>query len=295
MMFMAHVMDNRISNEIAVGLDPNSYEWQTLANKLTCKGPKVFDGDFAQYDGTLCAKILWKVLDIINDWYDDGPTNRLSRTTLWADIVHSVHACRGTLYQWTHSIPSGCPITAIVNSIYNSLSMRVVFLEMCPNRTIHDFEAHVSMNSYGDDNVVNISDEISEEFNQIVAAEGYSRIGMTYTDADKESELRPYKTLSEISFLKRFWVKDKYLNFYGAPATLASRLDILNWSREDNMTDSYENEMMTVTSVAYELAYIGEEAFNFWTPLIAKAYLQAGHKMPVFSHYTDYLKSKSVM
>lgn len=295
MMFMAHVMDNRISNEIAVGIDPNSYEWQHLANKLTSKGPKVFDGDFAQYDGTLCAKILWKVLDIINDWYDDGPTNRLARTTLWNDIVHSVHACRGNLYQWTHSIPSGCPITAIVNSIYNSLSMRVVFLEMCPNRNIHDFETHCAMISYGDDNAVNVSDEISTEFNQIVAAEGYARIGMTYTDADKESQLRAYKTLSEISFLKRYWVMDKYLGFYGAPATLSSRLDILNWTREDNMTDSHENEMMTVTSVAYELAYIGEEAFNFWTPLIAKAYLQTGRKMPVFLHYTDYLKAKSVM
>lgn len=295
MMFMAHVMDNRISNEICVGIDPNSIEWQLLANKLTSKGPKVFDGDFAQYDGTLCAKILWKVLDIINEWYDDGPTNRLARATLWADIVHSVHACRTHLYQWTHSIPSGCPITAIVNSIYNSLSMRVVFLDMCPNRTIHDFEKHVAMASYGDDNAVNVSDEIEPEFNQIKAAEGYANIGMTYTDADKESELRPYKKLSEISFLKRFWVHDPYLNFYGAPSTLSSRLDILNWTRNDNMTDPHENEMMTVTSVAYELAYIGEEAFNFWTPLIAKAYHQAGQKMPVFSHYTDYLQAKRVM
>ena len=93
MMFMAHVMDNRIHNEVAVGINPNSIEWQVLANKITSKGKKVFDGDFAQYDGTLVAKILWKVLDIINEWYDDEPVNKLARTVLWNDIVHSIHAC----------------------------------------------------------------------------------------------------------------------------------------------------------------------------------------------------------
>lgn len=295
MMFMAHVMDNRISNEITVGIDPNSIEWQMLSDKITCKGPKVFDGDFAQYDGTLVAKILWKILDIINDWYDDGPTNRLARTTLWNDIVHSVHSCRGYLYQWTHSIPSGCPITAIVNSIYNSLSMRVVFLETSPIKSMKYFEENVAMASYGDDNIVNISDEVAPTFNQVVAAEGYKRIGMTYTDADKESELRPYKTIDEISFLKRYWRKDEYLGFYGAPSTLSSRLDILNWTRTDTNTDPHINEEQTVASVVRELAILGKDVFDFWTPLIRKAYAEVGKKMPLIESYTYYMEPMSVM
>lgn len=295
MMFMAHVMDNRIYNEVAVGINTNSIEWQVLANKITSKGPKVFDGDFASYDGTLVAKILWKVLDIINDWYDDGPTNRLARSTLWFDIVHSIHSCRGDLYQWTHSIPSGCPITAIVNSIYNSLSMRVVYLEMAPMKSMKYFEQNVSMCSYGDDNVVNISDEICQDFNQIIAAEGYRRIGMTYTDADKESELSAYKDISRVSFLKRFWVKDDYLGFYGAPSTLKSRLDILNWTRTDNNTDPTINEEQTVSSVARELAILGEDVFNYWTPLIRKAYSEAGKKMPIIESYTHYMDPMSAM
>lgn len=295
MNFMAHVMDNRIFNEVAVGIDPNSYEWELIAQKVTSKGPKVFDGDFAQYDGTLVAKILWKILDLINEWYDDGEINKLARHVLWNDIVNSVHSCRGILYQWTHSIPSGCPITAIVNSIYNSISMRVVYLEMSPNKSMQYFEDNVAMLSYGDDNIVNISDDISLIFNQIIASEGYSRLGMTYTDADKESELQPYKSLDKISFLKRYWRQDKYLGFYGAPSTLSSRLDILNWTREDNATCALANENQTVASVARELAILGEEVFNFWTPLIRKAYANAGKPMPIIESYVHYMQPMSVM
>ena len=118
---------------------------------------------------------------------------------------------------------------------------------------------------------------------------------MTYTDADKESELQPYKSLDKISYLKRYWRQDKYLGFYGAPSTLSSRLDILNWTREDNATCALANENQTVASVARELAILGEEVFNFWTPLIRKAYANAGKPMPIIESYVHYMQPMSVM
>ena len=53
--FIDHVMKpkERIMNEMCVGINPESIEWDRLARKLMSKGEEVTAGDFSNFDGSL--------------------------------------------------------------------------------------------------------------------------------------------------------------------------------------------------------------------------------------------------
>lgn len=262
--FAAHVMKNRISNEISVGTNCYSPDWTKTAKKLLCKGKKVIAGDFSNFDGTLVADILYKILDIINDFYDDGEENAKIRRVLWAEIVNSVHLCRDNLYMWTHSQPSGCPITAILNSLFNSVSMRYVWMLIVDKemKNMKSFNENVSMVSYGDDNCVNISDGVIHIFNQVTIAEGYEKIGMVYTDEAKNGKMIPYRRLDEISYLKRSFKFDDGEMQYLAPLNLDTTLEMVNWIRGE--LDAEEATRLNLEASAFELSLHGKEVFEEW-------------------------------
>jgi hypothetical protein len=260
--FAAHVMRNRIDNEISVGTNQYSYDWDRTAQKMQTKGDKVIAGDFSNFDGTLVLPILYKILEIINDFYDDG--NDMIRLVLWKEIVNSVHLHGNDVYLWTHSQPSGCPITAILNSLYNSVSMRYVWMEVMPDeyKNMRSFNKHVAMVSYGDDNLINISDAVIEFFNQITIAAGYEKLGMIYTDESKSGDMVPYRRLEECNYLKRGFVFSEDEMKWLAPLDLSTILEMTNWIRGDD--DPLECTLVNVETSIYELSYHGEEVYDFW-------------------------------
>jgi hypothetical protein len=232
--------------------------------KLRSKGRKVIAGDFSNFDGTLVLELLAEIVEIVNKFYDDGEENARVRRVLWKEIVNSVHVCGDDVYLWTHSQPSGCPVTAILNSLYNSISVRYVWMLVAPAdfRTMKAFNANVAMVSYGDDNCINISDEVSEFFNQLTIADGYEQIGMVYTDELKSGEMVPYRTLSEITYLKRAFKWDEEEHQYLAPLDLGVVLEMINWVRGD--FDLEERTIENMETSAFELSLHGREVFEHW-------------------------------
>jgi len=231
----------------------------------------VIAGDFSNFDGTLVADILYKILDIVNDFYDDGEENATIRRVLWAEIVNSIHLCRDNLYMWTHSQPSGCPITSILNSLFNSVSMRYVWMLIVEDsmKNMKSFNENVSMVSYGDDNCVNISDKVIHVFNQVTIAEGYKQIGMTYTDESKTGEIIPYRELSEVAYLKRkFRWEESEMQFI-APLNLDVVLEMVNWIRGE--LDAEEATRLNLEASAFELSLHGKEIFDKWIVEYKKA------------------------
>jgi len=225
-------MKHRIRNESAVGIRAQSYEWSMLAKKLQTKGNDMIAGDFSNYDGSLNAEILWNVLDIIESWYslseDYKPEDAIVRRMLWENVVNSKHIVGDYVYQLNHSQPSGNPATAVLNSMYNSLSMRYVFFKNAPSKNI-SFTDHVSMIAYGDDNVLGVSPRIHEWFNQDTITDGYAEIGMTYTDELKTGTRQGFKPLESCNFLKRGFSYDRELFTWMAPLCLDSILECFNW------------------------------------------------------------------
>jgi len=170
-------------------------------------GDHVFDGDFKAFDSSEQPCIHDKILEIINSWYDDGVVNARVRRILWLELVHSRHI-GGTgydqrhVYQWNKSLPSGHPFTTIVNSIYSLVLLVGAYISLTGDWK--GFWNNVSPVTYGDDNVVNVSEEIGDDYNQKTVSEALAKeFQVKYTPGDKSGEFKERMTISEVTFLKR--------------------------------------------------------------------------------------------
>lgn len=290
--FNANTMKYRIGNEVAVGITPQSHEWSILVEHLTRFGDNVFAGDFTNYDGSLNPQVMWACLDLINDWYDDGYDNRLVRNVLFEDIASSIHVCGDIAYGWTHSQPSGNPLTTILNSLYNSLSMRVVYYMALRDHDkslnpIAEWHNNISMISYGDDNVVGVRP--GHFFNQAIATRYYAEIGMTYTDEAKTGEICEMRKIRDVTFLKRGFLMDG--GTWYSPLSLDTILEMIQWVR--GTMDQEQSCSENVETAFEELAYHPREVFDKWTTLIRhhSNKLRPAPKIYSFEQYRDFFYS----
>ena len=292
--FCAHLAENRINNEVAVGINPYSYDWTHLARHLKKFGNKVVAGDFGNFDGTLILQILESIGEAISEWYDDGEDNAQIRRILWKELINSVHVEGNNLYFWTHGHPSGHPLTAILNSLYNSVVCRIVFV-LCARKAgklanMKDFNENVSMISYGDDNVLNISDRVIDYFNQHTMSECFTEIGMEYTDELKSSaaDAKPFRSLEEVSFLKRKFRWDEERACFTAPLELGVCMEMVNWIRGE--LDPEEACCVNCQTSAMELSLHGREVFEKCTKMIKRACLTHMLRQPMILTYEEYVE-----
>lgn len=267
--FSAWIMHNRNANDISVGTNVYSSEWDFIARKLQRKGQHVIAGDFSNFDGSLNNAVMWAIFDIVNEWYkryDADIVKEKIRFSLWVHLVNSVHIYENNLYQWTHSQPSGNPFTVILNSIYNCLIMRISYLVVMEKIDLSlcnmkSFEKHVSMVCYGDDNCLNISNEIIELYNQKTITNAMDTLGHTYTDEAKQVDGAISRTLTDIRFLKRNFIKHSSDTVYVAPLAIEVIYDMINWVRE-NEVDPNELLRTNIETSLMEMSLHGEEIYN---------------------------------
>lgn len=299
--FAAWIMHNRNANEVATGTNVYSHDWNEIVSKLASRGSilcnhkmmlRVIAGDFGNFDGSLNSQILWAILDLINDWYDDGEENARVRYGLWLHIVHAIHINGNVIYQSTHSQPSGCPITAILNSIYNSIIVRMVYLTCAVWRrsstgedyvSMKKFNEFVAMVSYGDDNLIAVSDSILEWFNQVVVTEAFTLLGHEYTDESKSGRIVPIRDISEVAFLKRKFVWDDSANRYVAPLDLDTIMEIVQWTKRGLSADAITLANIDVTM--RELSLHTREIFDENSKLIRDACRSVGISYKFLSYY----------
>ncbi|UHK03030.1 MAG: RNA helicase [Guiyang dicistrovirus 2] len=271
--FASWLMHNRIDNEVCVGTNPYSYDWERLSKKLRLKGDRVIAGDFGNFDGSLVASILWSIYwDIFVPWIKEYETEEqdiedILKVTfgLWSHIVHSVHIFDDNVYMWTHSQPSGNPFTVIINCLYNSIIMRIVWTLIMEKenprwRSMKHFRKHVSMVSYGDDNVLNISNDALPLYNQLSISEMMREIKHEYTDEEKTGNLVLSKSLDDVYFLKRKFRYCEELGRTVAPLKKEVIYEMLNWSR--NTTDPSEILMDNIEVAFREIVLHGRDAYE---------------------------------
>lgn len=281
--FVADVMTNRIDNEIGVGTNVYSLDWHNTGKMLTVKGKHVIAGDFSNFDGSLRQDILWKILDIINNWYDDGEHNQRVRETLFEEICNARVIVKGELIQQTHSQPSGNPLTVVINSIFNQIVMRYAYMYLkieALGSSKCDFREMVSMQTYGDDNVLNIADTVIEWYNQISITRALATIGLTYTDEAKSGTLKLSRTLDGIRYLKREFVVDTNGYFHG-PLDLSVILEMTNWIRGNQYCKATTENIETAMT---ELVLHGREQYEKYAKEFKKQSLIAGLKVNIPSY-----------
>lgn len=294
--FIAHLMENRIDNEVSIGTNVYSSDWAKTAKKLKSKGKKVIAGDFSTFDGTLNSCLMAKFVDLANEFYDDGPENALIRKVLFTDVYNSVHLCDGTVYMMTHSQPSGNPATTPLNCFINSMGLRITFdicAKMAHQRySMLDFNKHVSIVSYGDDNVVNFSDEVAPWFNMDTITEAFAQIGFIYTDETKsERGTAPlWRDLSEVAYLKRNFRFDEERQVWEAPLSMDTITEMPLWCRGG--LDLLEGTKVTCENAIMELSMHDQPTFEKWTKKISNAFYQATGQQLSVDTYRGYAESR---
>lgn len=277
MMFLAFtnaVTKTRIRNGIAVGINPYT-EWDFLYKQMITKGKKCVAGDFKGFDSSEQPEIHWAILKNINAWYDDGEENARIREVLWTEVVNSKHFggldgnC-DNMYVWNKSLPSGHPATSVINSCYNLIAFNMVWIDIMGVFMAPKFWEHVYICVYGDDNILNISDEVVGQFNQSSISVSMAKFGLTYTMEDKSDEVIPYRSVDHIEFLKRRFRRESLSGTVVGPQQLDSILYIPYWSKNKKL----EREIMeaNLEHVLMELSLHGDEEWNTYSKPIVEVY-----------------------
>ena len=296
MLFMDYsmfIMENRINCYAGVGMNPYSEEWHILALRLQSKGKKVIAGDFSGYDSRQLSAILTAICDMINRWYDDGEENQLARMTVFQEVVNSIHISGDTVYQWSSKLPSGHPLTTILNSMQAVILLLLCWIDLNPDGELglERFWDHVYPMTYGDDNIFNISDECSTWYNLQTITASMLKWNQVYTDESKNLDsVHPYKTLEECTFLKRGFRYDDRLRRFVAPLAIDSILDMLNWYSES--PERFNTQITNVENALKELSLHDRETFDLWSEKIIRS---AREKLGFVPPITNYVVLQNIV
>jgi hypothetical protein len=231
--FCSSQMRGRILNGSSIGVNPYGSEWNTLATHMKVHGNNIIAGDYGNWDGGISTELLWGAFDVIDSWYgDDG--NSTLRRTLFEDIASSTHVFKSFVYSWLHSMPSGCYLTACVNTIINNLIVRLAWKSSVPLSlsSMREFNRNVVTTALGDDHLVGVSNDVVQMFNQTHLQVFAESLGMTYTDESK-SDRRDitFRPIEEVEFLKRGFHFDESLARYVGRLSYSSICENFNWLR----------------------------------------------------------------
>jgi len=234
--FAADMLRTCIVNGSAVGANPYSNQWQDIVMWLQHVGKlHMGDGDFKFFDSSLLASVLWAIHDrIIVPYYGlpySHPENMARRVT-WAEIVNSLHIWKGTVYEWLSSHPSGHFLTAVLNSLYVRIAFRKAWIELHPRReaAIADFDHYVRVIALGDDHVYSVHPKAAHFYKPTAFVREFAFLGLGYTDSTKQPIVEDvWKTIEQVSFLKRSFRYEASLDRYVAPIELRTIRETVLW------------------------------------------------------------------
>ncbi|APG78992.1 hypothetical protein 1 [Changjiang picorna-like virus 3] len=253
--------------ETCVGTIAQSTEWTDIYNHITKHGKdNMFAGDYENYDKGMSPVVIlyaFKLLILLAEM--SGNYSDVDLRVIWMigiDTAFALYEFNGDLVMFLSSMPSGHPLTVIINSIVNSLYMRYAYYIVNPAKECLSFNDNVSIGTYGDDNAGSVDREKAPFFNHTTIQAALKTIGIGYTMADKAAESVPYISIDQVTFLKRSWVFNDELNCYLAPLEHESiEKSLMTWTRSKAI--SKENQAVDViTSAMREYFFYGREVYE---------------------------------
>lgn len=294
--FLAQMMDRHLQGEVAVGINPHGDDWEALYTNLQRRGSHWLAGDYSAWDKRAPIQIALAGLQLVETFYkqfgDYEESDAIVRKVLLKQAFQSIRLSqvsnKGLIYRVHQSMPSGIAITAVYNSIINSLLFRVIFCELAEQngwrrmRALNTYLDHVAFTAYGDDHVARVSEEVYPWFNMLTISQQMEKHNITYTAATKGEITGPEVLDEDLTYLKRRFVKRGAR--MDAPMELDSVLDILNWVNATNPADVKEASESAIKSVLIELSHHDRKTFKHWFARIFEAAVQSGLKCPVVDY-----------
>nr|WVD52805.1 RdRp [Wugcerasp virus 14] len=212
--FTVAYQEARFAVEHAVGIDVNSYEWTDMVNSLLDRGNNIITLDYKGYGPSLNALCAEYSIRIIRNWYmhngDLSTENDLCREMMGYEQIHSAHLCMKMVYRTLCGLPSGGPLTVILNSLVNCLYIRITWIIIFTENldyqspSMSAFAAHVTFFVYGDDVIMSVTDEVKDYYNSLTMADVLQKHNIGISNAAKDNEMVKYLSCldKDTSFLK---------------------------------------------------------------------------------------------
>jgi len=293
--FIVNFLNNHLKFYSAVGMNPYSNEWTTMINFLKANSNFGGDGDFKTYDGKLMCEIMHACLTVMNLYYalivkeSNHEENALVREVLFEEMIHTRTQCTNVLYCTHGGNPSGSPFTTICNTMSDDMYFKMAWMILAPPhlKSLKHFYEHVTIFTYGDDNIKSISGVVSEWYNEDTLASFFAECGIEYTCAAKTEKKSAIRDVEDLSFLKNHIRRDGLV--YHATMEEDTLNEMVNWIR-----DSDDDFAATVTNCNMALMmwyHYGKERFEVerdrLITALAKPSIKYGNIARLYSY--DYL------
>jgi len=225
---------------------------------------------------------------------EDITTHMRMIDVLMSECLHVVEICSNSVYMSIQGNKSGNPWTALINTLVN------IMYSMCAWREINrglgqfdlialdNFDEHVTMFAYGDDNIFAVTDFALDFFN----AENYSvcmgNHGIRYTDENKTDKIVAYKPIFECGFLKNGFRRDPDHPLLVHPLMSKKTIyQLTNWVRKspDPVKSLYDN----LGDACEFMFHYGKEDFMEFKGVVNRA-LRAADLKILTCRYEDLYK-----
>lgn len=235
--------------ECATGLNPYGNHWEELVRFLNpTSKPNVIAGDYKSFDSTHEPLLADALKAALLSFYDGGVKGHDYglRFALMGPLCGAQILLGDFVYKLPRGLPSGHPMTAVWNSLYNSYVFRLAYYmcvcdvpdgqivnQECVDRAnAREFGRVVRLAVLGDDN---LATSTCPKFNERSLPKLMSRLGLTYTmDVKTEDAVSDFRSLSDVSFIARGFFNEDGEWF--SPLRLASILDEGQWVQKARMT-----------------------------------------------------------
>lgn len=284
MPLISFLLANPFDTECFGQLNAASTQWTDLAKYLQQHGEHCIDMDFASFDTShssatfACVSYFFEIVaDRLGYTEDECRVVRIL-----VDMLNNQIMCYSADYFYkTKGMPSGVVLTLILNSIVNSIMSRMAFSELT-RKHVSDYKIYVHTATVGDDNASNVADSIIDEFNTISIQPLYKTWGYIVTPAQKDRELVKSMPLSEITFVKRRFVR-RSDGLYLAPLNVDSIYKAFCFEESDNK--QVLERLRNVYQSAIREAFLhGEDFYQEFDGWIKGVFSNHGIECPVVDY-----------
>jgi hypothetical protein len=276
-------------SEAAVGVNAFSPQWDALmshAEKFAEDG-RVVAWDYSKYDVRMNSQMTYAVLQSFIDiasvcnysQYDLDMMNAMI-----ADIIHPLIDYNGTMIMAYNMNTSGNNITVNINSVANSLYVRMGFFHACPE--VEDFRTAMAAMTYGDDFKGSVAKQYRSRFNFRVFKEFLAEHGMKITDPNKTDEVNDDMDVNDADFLKR---QSQFIPEIGTRIGKLTKSSMMKPLLVNLKSSTETPQMVAVSCVEtymHELFAHGREEYEHDAPLIKELCVRALDFVPPAVNFT---------
>jgi hypothetical protein len=207
--------------ECCVSANCYNSDWTKLYHAVFNKsdGKRCIAGDYAHWDKSMTPQLTLTTgqahCDVLR-WGGYDSEDLMVVRALYVEFAYPIYEWNGVYIQALGSLPSGVFATVMVSNGNNSILFRYSYMSAAPLEQYWRYDEHICANFMGDDNIADVSDSCTW-FDMKVHAKCLEQAGITYTSADKQSELLPFVTIDEVTYLKRRFVWSDDVQNYIAP------------------------------------------------------------------------------